>query len=115
MQAQSLLLIRLNEQSMDTDYLTEMAYDTLRLADSITRDLTLELGVISKDYRSEDEYLKGMLEVVRDIKRHAFEFLEENELENKIPLKKFRSSLSQLEKHIKNTLQVPIEKRGLRS
>jgi len=97
---------------MDTDDLTEMAYHTLRLADTIARDLTLELGVASKDYRTEDEYLQGMLGIIRDIKKHAREFLEDNELDDKMSLKEFRGSLVRLEEHIKSTLGVPIEKRG---
>ena len=97
---------------MDTDDLSEAAYDTLRIADSITHDLTLELGVISKDYRNEDEYLKGMLELIQEIKKHPLEFLEENELENKIPISKFSASLTRLEQHIKNTLQMPLNLRN---
>lgn len=97
---------------MDTDDLSEMAYDTLRLAEGITHDLTLELGVASRNYRTEDEYLHGMLAIIRDIRKHAREFLEDNELVGQISLTRFRESLLRIERHIKHTLQVPIKDRG---
>jgi hypothetical protein len=42
---------------MDTDDLTEMAYDTLRIAEDINHLITIHLGVMSKNYSNEDEYL----------------------------------------------------------
>jgi len=39
---------------MDTDYLTEMAYDCIRLAMDATDVLKIELGAACKQYRTEE-------------------------------------------------------------
>jgi hypothetical protein len=60
---------------MDTDQLTEMAYDCLRIAEDTSHYITIGLGVLSHDNKKEDEYLKGALKWVQGIKRHPGEFV----------------------------------------
>jgi hypothetical protein len=46
---------------MDTDELTEMAYECLRIAESTCHTLNLVFGAMSDHFNNEDEYLKGIL------------------------------------------------------
>jgi hypothetical protein len=46
---------------MDTNNLTEMAYESIIIANSITDFLKCDLGIRSKDYKDENAYLNGML------------------------------------------------------
>jgi len=52
---------------MDTDYLTPMAYDCIRLAGDATDVLKSEIGAACCQYRGEDEYLQGILADVKEI------------------------------------------------
>lgn len=49
---------------MDTDDLTEEAYEILRQSRKINEFLQVELGVLSKKYKNEEKYLAGMLRFV---------------------------------------------------
>jgi hypothetical protein len=55
------------EDGMDTDELTEMAYDTILLAHEALDVLSLEIGASAKDYLTEDEFLRGTLIILKDI------------------------------------------------
>ena len=50
---------------MDTDDLTEMAYESIIIANEITDFLKCDLGVRSKDYKDENAYLNGILKFVK--------------------------------------------------
>ena len=65
---------------MDTDYLTRMAYHCIICANDATDVLKSELGAVCGNYSNEDDYLKGILEYVKQIEedpkndwRSAFE------------------------------------------
>jgi len=55
------------EDGMDTDELTEMAYDTISLAHEVLDVLRLENGASAKEYGTEDEFLRGTLINLKDI------------------------------------------------
>jgi hypothetical protein len=52
---------------MDTDGLSELAYESIIIANEITDFLKTDLGVRNKDYKDEDSYLSGILIFVRKI------------------------------------------------
>jgi hypothetical protein len=52
---------------MDTDDLSELAYESIIIANEITDFLKTDLGVRNKDYKDEDSYLSGILIFVRKI------------------------------------------------
>lgn len=54
---------------MDTDELTQMAYECFRIAESTWHYLTIEFGAMSNNFNNEDDYLKGILKRVKNIKR----------------------------------------------
>lgn len=49
---------------MDTDYLTEMAYHCIRLANDASDTLKAELGAMCSRFKDEEAYLKGILRYV---------------------------------------------------
>ena len=59
---------------MDTDDLSEEAYAVLTTAHTINEFLWVELGALSSEYRDEEAYLKGMLQLIQDIKDAPEEF-----------------------------------------
>lgn len=97
---------------MDTDDLTTMAYESIITANEITDFLKCDLGVLSKDYRNENSYLNGMLRFVRKIKADPKGYLDYWNLLEELDLAAFVKGIEELEKHIKKTIETPIEQRG---
>ena len=97
---------------MDTDDLSDMAYATLLMAEEITHSFTVDLGAMSYAFKDEDSYLRKMLALVRETKRHPNEYIEEWSLENDLSAKTLRKGMMELEKHIVKTLATPIKDRG---
>ena len=61
---------------MDTDDLTEMAYESIIIANEITDFLKCDLGVRSMEYDDESAYLDGILKFVRKIKNDPEGYLD---------------------------------------
>ncbi|MBW1787983.1 MAG: hypothetical protein JRK53_15380 [Deltaproteobacteria bacterium] len=97
---------------MDTDYITEMAYQTIVIADLISDYLKVDVAVMSKDYDNENDYLNGVLVFVRDIKNNPEDYLDYWNIHDEIDIISFIRSLEKLEEHIEMVLGTPIEKRG---
>jgi hypothetical protein len=97
---------------MDTDDLTEMAHECLRIAESVCHYLTLEFGVMSNNFSNENDYLNGILKRIKKIKRHPFEFIEYWGLEEELSRKSLTLCLKNLESHIEKTLGTPIQDRA---
>ena len=97
---------------MDTDDLTEMAYENIIIADEITDFLKCDLGVRSRDYKDEDTYLNGILKFIRKIENDPEAYLDYWDLLEELDLGVFAKEVERLEKHIKKTIETPIERRG---
>ncbi|MFH1350553.1 MAG: hypothetical protein ABII26_06400 [Pseudomonadota bacterium] len=97
---------------MDTDDLTEMAYQSIVMADRITEYLKCDLGVRSMDYEDEDAYLHGILNFVREIKTDPEAYLDSWNLLDDIDLDAFVKGIEGLEKHILKTIETPLGQRG---
>jgi len=69
---------------MDTDDLTEMAYKTIIMAESINHIITVEIGAMSSRYEDEDSYLKGILKHIRSINRSTDNYIKYWNLEGEI-------------------------------
>ena len=95
---------------MDTDDLTEMAYETLRIAEEISHWLTIELALAGKESQDESGFLDSMLSTVRKIKSDVSGWIDENEED--ITSSQLRAGLHKLELHIRETIQTPLEARG---
>ena len=97
---------------MDTDDLTEMAYESIIIANGITDFLKCDLGVRSKDYKDENTYLNGILKFIRKIENDPEAYLDYWNLSEELDMGVFAKGIEMLEKHIKKTIETPIEQRG---
>lgn len=97
---------------MDTDYLTPMAYDSIWIANDATDVLKSELGAACSRFRSEDEYLRGILKHVKLIEKKPREYLEGWNLLEQTNVKVFKERILILREHIEKTIATPIAERG---
>jgi len=97
---------------MDTDDLTPMAYDCILYANAATDVLKSELGALCSRHETEDECLRGMLQRVRSIEKHAKEYLESWNLIDEINIRIFRQHVKKLREFIEKVLATPIKERG---
>ena len=96
---------------MDTDNLTEMAYESIDLAGEASVCLRAELGAACSHYQNEDEYLLGILAHVRTIQKSPKNYIDEWNLAEDEELD-FIPKVRELRKHIEKTLAVPLAERG---
>jgi len=97
---------------MDTDYLTQMAYDCIRLANDATDVLKSELGAACGKYRTEDEYLRGILKDVRAIEKDPRGYLDYWNLLEETDIRSFKRKVKILREHIEKTITSPLKERG---
>ncbi len=97
---------------MDTDDLTEMAYQTLILADDASDILKCELGILCGKCQTEDEYLTRVLEYVSALSKEPETFLDYWGLHDKADVPAFVGKLDMLRRHVETSLQTPYGKRG---
>ncbi len=97
---------------MDTDYLTPMAYATLRLAHEASEPMRAEIGFAAKDYRCEDDYLAGIAEFLQEILDDPFEYLESWNLEEELDIDSFTKAVEGILAHVNSTLSTPRILRG---
>jgi hypothetical protein len=97
---------------MDTDDLTEMAYEMISIAGEISEYLRCDIGVRSRDYKNEGEYLMGIHKFLRRILSRPHSYLESWNLEDEVDPKAFKRDVASLVEHIAATLATPISERG---
>ena len=97
---------------MDTDDLTQMAYESIIIANEITEFLKCDLGVRSKDYKDENAYLNGILKFIRKIMNDPESYLDYWNLWEELDLSTFEQGIEYLQKHILKTIEMPIQQRG---
>ena len=97
---------------MDTDDLTSMAYDCIRYADDVSDILKAELGAACTSFRTEDEYLSGILKHVREIEKDPEEYLDWWNLLDRVDIKVFKRKIRGLREHIQKTINTPLKDRG---
>ena len=95
---------------MDTDELTEMAYESIGLAGEASLCLRAELGSACSEFRNEDDYLREILAYVKGIERAPQDYMDEWNIEHDAGA--FEQGLPILRKHIEKTLAVPLSERG---
>ena len=99
---------------MDTDELTEMSWDIIVYAASVSDTLKAELGTLANDFKCEDEWLRGALahleEIIEDPRGYAeFWDLETEEHLTEPMIKDFAG---ELRNRIIKILTIPIGDRG---
>ena len=96
---------------MDTDQLTEMAYEIIRLAGDASGCLRAEIGAACSEFRNEDDYLHAVLAHVRSIEQAPQDYVDDWNLPD-ADAAVFVPKLHELHEHIERTLATPMEERG---
>lgn len=97
---------------MDTDYLTEEAYDVLiRDSYEVSDILGAEIAAMSMEYEDEPEYIEGAKKHIRGIIRDTEDYLDGWNLLDEIDSKEFRKKLRGLLEKITALQNIPYEKR----
>ena len=97
---------------MDTDELSNMAYQSIITAFDIHDVLKSELGAESRNHKTEDEYLHSILSHVKSIKADSTDYLESWGIFGEVDLDDFNIKIETLLEHIKATINTPIKERG---
>jgi hypothetical protein len=100
---------------LDTDDLTEMAYQTLILADEATDILKCELGILCGKCQTEDEYLARVLGYLAVLSKEPEEFLDYWGLLDETDVPVFVDKLDKLRQYVEATLYTPCLTASLRS
>ena len=97
---------------MDTNQLTPMAYDSIGWANDASHFLKSEIGAACRDYRKEDDYLRGILTYVKEIESDPVDYLDSWNIAEQTDIKKFKQKIRELRKHIEKTIATPLKQRG---
>jgi len=101
---------------MDTDDLTEMAWDLIFRAASVSDTLKAELFAIASRFKTEDEWLRGVQAHLEEITEDPAEYVDYWDLENEegVTAGMIGSCAAELRDRVKKVLAVPMNKRGTR-
>jgi hypothetical protein len=97
---------------MDTDDLTEMAYETLVQAHAVCDVLRAEIGASAASFKTEDEFLRGTLEFLDGILADPEEYLESWNLLGNTNTQSFVLGIRVVRNHVSATLNTPAARRG---
>lgn len=92
--------------------LTQMAYECIWLGNEASDVLKTELGAMCSRYRTEDDYLAGILEHVRVIEDDPRKYLDWWNLLEDTDLRIFKQKVKALHEYIEKTIATPIKERG---
>ena len=97
---------------MDTDDLTEMAYETLTRSGELLDTLRAEIGASASDKKTEDEFLRGVSVLLRRILKSPRSFLDYWNYLEEIDVKTFGNEIAELLAYVEKVLSVPYSQRG---
>lgn len=97
---------------MDTDDLTEMAYETVAQAYGVCDVLRAEIGACAASFKREEEYLRGTLEFLDEILEDPEEYLESWYLLGETNAQSFVRGICVGRSHVSVALNTPAEPRG---
>ena len=85
-----------------------MAYDCIRLAWNSEDCLHAEIGCLASEFENEEDFLKGVLELIDEIAEEPEEFIENLVLD----IDELKHRLSLVRKYALKVLAIPKEQRG---
>jgi hypothetical protein len=97
---------------MDTDNLGEQAYETISRAGDVLDVLRSEIGASAREYKTEDEFLKGTSRWLDEILDDPLGYLDSWNYAETVDESRFVSGIHALKEHIQNTIALPITERG---
>lgn len=101
---------------MDTDDLTEMAWDVIVRAAHVSDTLKAELGAMASLFNTEDEWLRGVRALLLEIFEDPAEYVDSWDLENAeaVTATMIDSIAAELRDRVDSVLSTPMNKRGSR-
>jgi hypothetical protein len=97
---------------MDTDCLTEMAYETIRRADDVLDVLVSEIGASASDKQTEDDFLRGVVAHLRRILRSPKAYLDGWDYLDDVDVRTFRKDVGEILAYVEKVLSTPYSERG---
>ena len=102
----------LESRDMDTNDLTEKAYEILNKAEEIDHVVTINLGAICSRLSNEDEFLQVALEYVQGIVDNPKGYIENWGLDENLDYEDFAQSNINLRNLIESIMQISLKDRG---
>ena len=101
---------------MDTDDFSEMAWEIIVQAAQVSDTLKTELGAMSMEYTSEDDWLRGIREYLQEIVADPEEYVEFWDLEEweGVSATMISELAEELNSQAERVLATPMGKRGNR-
>ncbi len=97
---------------MDTDDLTNMAYQTITLAHDVSEFLRAEIGASASDVSSEDEFLRGTVEFLAEVLEDPEDYLDSWNAVEETNVACFAHGVRRLQVHVLKTMETPQMQRG---
>ena len=97
---------------MDTDDLTNMAYQTITLAQDVSEFLRAEIGASASDFSSEDEFLRGTVEFLAEVLDDPENYLDSWNAIEETNIPCFADGVRRLRVHVAKILDTPQGQRG---
>ena len=97
---------------MDTNDLTEKAFESLLIAEEIDHMVTVSLGVMCTRLSSEDDFLREAFGYVKALSENPRDFLENWGLADYLDSWVFSHKMKKLSDYIREVMAIPIENRG---
>ena len=96
---------------MDTDDLTEMAYEIIRRAEEVLDVLRSEIGASASGSETEDDFLRGIAVHLQRIMKSPKSYLDYWNYLEEVDVKTFRKDVGTLLTYVENVLATPYAKR----
>jgi hypothetical protein len=97
---------------MDTDDLTEMAYQTIAIAYDVSENLRAEIGASASGCSTEDDFLRATLALLDEVLEDPEAYLDSWNTLDGADVSKFSKGVHELRCHVVRALGAPIGKRG---
>jgi hypothetical protein len=98
---------------MDTNELTSKAYEVLELSEEVHHLITVHIGAMCSRFNDENDYLEAVCKFINSIKECPGDFIDNWDLTDEMNESLLYTGLSKLQNHIIDTIETPIEDRGL--
>jgi hypothetical protein len=97
---------------MDTDDLTEMAYETITRAGDVLDVLRSEIGASASEKKTEDDFLRGVVTHLRRILKSPRSYLDHWNYLEEVDVRSFRNDVAELLAYVEKVLSVRYSERG---
>jgi hypothetical protein len=97
---------------MDTNDLTQKAYEILIQAENINHLITVHIGVICNRNETENAFLEDVLIFLKHKIDKPINFIEDWGIDDEIDVETLRIGLSKLISYVEKTIKTPMNYRG---